>query len=145
MRLFISIPLSSEINACLKNLQSAIQSEHAKMNPAGSFHLTLKFLGEVDEGKLASIKDRLSTVSFRPFKLMLDKIGVFSNYNFIRVIWVGIEPNEPVIELQRRVDDALSGLFPKDSRFHPHITLARVSFVKDKAQYRSILERAKVE
>ena len=57
-------------------------------------HLTLKFLGEVQPNTEGNIKEILRTVKFKPFSVNLDSIGVFPNENYIRVVWVGLKPEE---------------------------------------------------
>ncbi|MBS3125867.1 RNA 2',3'-cyclic phosphodiesterase [Candidatus Woesearchaeota archaeon] len=144
MRLFISIPLPEELLTHLKELQILINDESARLRFVNDFHLTLKFLGEVGNDKLAPLKEKLSLVSFTPFDLQLDAVGVFPDTDHLRVIWAGVTPHQPVVELQQQIDAALSGLFPKDDRFHPHITLARVAFVKDKVRYNDVLKNVTV-
>ena len=80
-----------------------------------------------------------------PFTAGLSNIGVFPDENYIRVVWLGLEPKRKIIELQQKIDNALAGIFPMDKRFHPHITLGRVKFVKDKKKFVEILKEIKVE
>src|SRR3989344_1824156 len=138
MRLFIGIFLSGEIldylyevqNKLKKSLPAKITWVHKKI-----LHLSLKFLGEVNENKIDEIKEKLNKIKFKSFKIKLDKIGVFPNENYIRVVWVGLNPKEEVIELQQKIDSELLTLFSKDQRFSAHMTFGRVKFIKDKEEY----------
>ncbi|GAF84965.1 unnamed protein product [marine sediment metagenome] len=146
MRLFIAIELPAELKEYLKKLQNQLGgSDSAKMSLVKEFHLTLKFLGDVSEEKLDGIKSRLAAVEFSAFSALLDEIGVFPDEKRPRVVWAGLEPKEKIIELQQKVEEALKGLFPKDERFHPHLTLARVKFVKDKKEFSDKLKAISVD
>ena len=62
----------------------------------------------------------------------MNKIGVFPNEDYIRVIWIGLKDSQKVIELQQKIDKQLYGMFKMDKKFHPHITIARVKFITNK-------------
>ena len=127
MRLFIALDFENT-SEYLKTLQEKIPE--AKATYPKEFHLTLKFLGDVSEEKINEVKEKLKEVKVEEIKVKLGKMGVFPNENFIRVTWVGMEDGKKIEELQKRIEDALSGMFEKDNRFHPHITLARIKFIE---------------
>ncbi|MBU4284575.1 MAG: RNA 2',3'-cyclic phosphodiesterase, partial [Nanoarchaeota archaeon] len=77
MRVFIAIEMPEEIKKILLDAQKQINTEKAKVRPAKAFHLTLKFLGEVEEKKAEEIKSALNEISFKQFKTALTEIGVF--------------------------------------------------------------------
>ena len=94
-------------------------------------HLTVKFLGEIDEGLVDRIDEKLKRIcgEAQPFGFDIAGIGCFPNPSRPRVIWAGIEGDiEPARELQRRIDTELEHLgFEHDARgFSPHVTLGRV-------------------
>lgn len=139
MRLFIAIELPHDIKDYLRQLQE--QLPEAKMSKAKDFHLTLQFLGDVDEGKAENIKKALEKVLFSPFSLTLSSIGVFPNEKNVRVVWIGLKECKELTELQRNAENAMKQLnFKSDKRFHPHLTLARVKYVDDK---KGFIERIK--
>lgn len=145
MRLFIAIDFG-ELKNYLNGLQNKIDKASAKLKETPAFHLTLKFLGDVADNKVEAIKEKLTPIKFQEFFLTLDKIGVFPNENRVRVIWVGVAPQDQVIELQKKIENSLEEFnFKKDFKFHPHITLARVKFVKDKENFRKALKKIDVE
>jgi 2'-5' RNA ligase len=129
MRLFIALELPVELQNYIFFLQKNLYSEGLRI--VNSTHLTLKFLGEFDESMLPTLVQKLDNINFRPFALSTTEIGVFPNSTYIRVIWLGIQDNRKLTDLHLSIENAL-GAFKKDFEFHPHITLARVSFVKDK-------------
>ena len=144
MRLFIAMDLDSEKDY-FNGISEKLDRSCFKGSFPKSFHLTLKFLGEVDEEKVGEIKDRLSAVKFEPFSVEFSNIGFFPNEKYIRVIWVGLSDGQKMIELQRKIDSALLGLFSAEKKFHPHITLARVKFVKLKEKLLKNVSGMKVE
>ncbi|HLC96832.1 MAG TPA: RNA 2',3'-cyclic phosphodiesterase [Candidatus Nanoarchaeia archaeon] len=122
MRLFIAVDFEA-LHAEFQNIQDQIDPSLARMSKAKTYHLTLKFLGDTDT--IEDIQEQLKKITFEPFTVRLDTVGVFPDEYNIKVIWVGIKPEEQMKELQKKVEDALPG-FKQDYRFHPHITLARV-------------------
>lgn len=145
-RIFLGIPLSEEI----KNKVEKIQAELAKI--AGGFnlvkpenlHLTLKFIGEVKEEKISKIKEIVKTSDLgRKLKAKVRGIGAFPSENYVRVIWFGIENEERILDLQKKVDFSLSKMFPVEKEFLAHVTLSRVKFVKDKEKLKEFLAKFK--
>ncbi|MFC1768465.1 RNA 2',3'-cyclic phosphodiesterase [Nanoarchaeota archaeon] len=138
MRLFIALHFDESI----KEVQDQIQKENAGFTFPKDFHLTLKFLGETD--KVDEIKKKLSEIEIDPFEVELSEIGVFPSPQSVRVVWVGVKDGSKILELQKKIEDSLLDFFPRDERFHPHVTLARVKFVKDKAKLKENLGNVKV-
>jgi 2'-5' RNA ligase len=130
MRIFIAIDFN-EFHDYLAELQASI-SASIKASFPKSFHLTLKFLGEIPDEKVDFIKDALKAVEFKPFKLTLSSLGCFPGAEKPRVVWAGFEEAKELMELQKQVDEATLDWAPRDSRFHPHVTLARVKFLQDR-------------
>ncbi len=93
-------------------------------------HLTLKFLGETDEGLVPKIRCAMerSVAGIGPMLLKLKKAGAFPRDHNMRVIWIGIEGGEGIGLIAGNLDDELSDLgFKKENRsFVPHITITRV-------------------
>ncbi|MFH0979070.1 MAG: RNA 2',3'-cyclic phosphodiesterase [Candidatus Woesearchaeota archaeon] len=137
MRLFIALDFVEHKDYFIK-LQEEF-SKPGRYSLPKSFHLTLKFLGEVPDSNISQIKDALSKVSFKPFSLRLNRLGVFPSLSYVRVLWVDVLPLEEVSTLQRSIDAALRGWFAPDNRFHPHITLARVKSIADKQKFDELL------
>ncbi|MBW2967123.1 RNA 2',3'-cyclic phosphodiesterase [Candidatus Woesearchaeota archaeon] len=139
MRLFIAIEVPEEITRILKSLQEKIRIP-GRATKTKSFHLTLKFLGEVDDDLLPRVKDSLSQIEFGGFDANLSDIGTFPNLNNPRVLWVGLEPHDLINALQKDIDTATQKLgFEMDNRFHPHLTLARIKLLDNKADFKTAL------
>lgn len=147
-RCFISIDLPKEVQNHLKEIQKQILSDNVKLinvKPE-NIHLTLKFLGEIDEKQLETLKDALMKVRFPRFKAKLSSAGVFPNENFIRVVWIGIEPREKADELHSLLDGQLAKEgFAKDERFENHATISRVKSIKDKRAFVEELKKIKIK
>ena len=140
MRLFIALNIPEEIRKKLYEEAVLLKKEgmfEGKVTGKDNLHLTLKFLGDVEEEKVGEIKERLNGISLGKFDVMLGGLGVFDE-NFVRIIWASLLGVE---ELQGEVDRVLLGMFPREERFMGHVTIARVKNVKEK---RSLIDRLKV-
>jgi 2'-5' RNA ligase len=143
MRLFIAIETPKEIANYFSEVQKKLAG--AKLTLTKNFHLTLKFLGEITPAQADEIKKRLGKIQFKPFTATLAGTGIFPSEQMIRVVWVGIEPHDIICSLQKQIDEALHGLFPKEKSFQPHITLARVKTVDNKKQFAEQIKNLKIE
>jgi 2'-5' RNA ligase len=90
-------------------------------------HLTLRFIGEVDERTAHDVDEALATVRAHAFTLELAGVGDFGGKD-PRALWVGLRPNEALIHLQKKVESALVrlGLDPEERKYTPHVTVARL-------------------
>lgn len=140
MRLFIAFEIPEDVSTSLSALQEKIRFDGKATKPK-TFHLTLKFLGEVEKEKLSILIEELSKVQFNPFEANLSHIGAFPNTNNPRVVWIGLEPQDTINELQKKIDLATQKLgFDPDNRFHPHLTLARIKFIKNRKEFADMLD-----
>ena len=97
--------------------------------PPENVHLTLKFLGEIEEDLLPELSAAVeeSVAGTDPFDMALNGFGAFPSLRRPSVVWLGIEPNDTLSALQEKLERALEGLgFPREDRpFRPHMTLGR--------------------
>ena len=142
VRLFISCNIPEELSDYLRDL--ALQLPETKQTIPQQFDLTIKFLGNVEENKLDEICQRLSTVTFHPFETSLEIVHVFSE-RFIKIVWVGLKEGEKFAHLHKKVEEALFPLFERDSRFQPHITIARIKSLKNKEAFLEALPKIQVK
>lgn len=140
MRVFISIDLPEKIVSGIKKIQDILPEFKGKKTETENLHLTLKFLGEVDEARLEEIKKKLKEIKFLKFEAEIKEAGVFSE-NFIRIVWIEISNCS---SLQKEVDKALEGLFEREKRFMGHLTIARVKNVEDKKIFLEQLKKIKL-
>lgn len=140
MRCFIAVDFPNEVKKEIKKIQDRLPDFIGKKTEIDNLHLTLKFLGEIDENKLEEVKKRLNEIKLKSFETKIDSIGVFSP-SFIKIIWLHlINCNE----LQKQIDDKLSYLFKKEKRFMSHLTISRVKKVKSKNEFLKNLNKIKI-
>jgi 2'-5' RNA ligase len=135
VRTFIAIELSPDILAQVGRLQDRVREDLPPglvrwVHPEG-IHLTLKFLGDVDQAALPEIEQalRAACAPHAPFDLRVADMGCFPNPRRPRVVWIGVEDeSHSLVPLQRDVEQAIAPLgFPTEQRgFQPHLTLGRV-------------------
>lgn len=140
MRLFIALNFN-ELKDYFSELQKQIPKEEVKLTFPKDFHLTLKFLGEVEDSKVDEIKKMLSEIKLKPFESKVSSIGFFTE-QFVRTVWIKAEAKE-ISDLQEKIEEKLISLFKKEKQFEPHITLARVKFVKDKNAFIEQIKKIK--
>jgi 2'-5' RNA ligase len=134
IRCFIAIEIPAEIQMALSRVihQSQLNRESG-FRPVRleSIHLTLKFLGDVEQGKVAGITAGLAELCNRvePFTFQVRGLGAFPTWDRPRTIWAGLLYPPALQGLFTIVDEFTSNAgFPGESRkFSPHLTLARVS------------------
>ena len=144
MRLFIAVNISEENRSKIAQIQSELKKNIADVHPVRydklsngvkwiekeNLHLTLKFLGEVADEQLVSIKEKIKEVSssIKGFEIDFCSLGVFPSETFYKILWVGIEKGQAELKnLAQRLEDLLQGIgFKKEKRpFSAHLTIGR--------------------
>ncbi|MDZ4163716.1 MAG: RNA 2',3'-cyclic phosphodiesterase [Smithellaceae bacterium] len=133
-RVFAAIDPPQEVLRAIEGIQFRLRKLiHGVIHwtrPEG-IHLTLKFFGNVEMGRLEEMGKRLAHYARETTTLQLqaERIGVFPDLDRPRVIWIGISGDiHPLEILQRKIEEGFTELgFEKESRpFRPHLTLGRV-------------------
>lgn len=126
IRLFVSLELPDDVRARLQLLCCDVPG--ARWTDPDQFHLTVRFIGEVEEHVFDEIRDGLASVRVDPFEITVRGVGHFPPRGQPKVLWAGIAPSASLDLLHQRVDAALTRAgVPRDKRkFAPHITLARL-------------------
>lgn len=114
------------------------------VDPTG-IHLTLAFLGELDDSQLAAamVAARSAAATGAPFAYCLSGLGTFGAARQPRVLWMGVsEPSGALRQLQQALALALEEQgFPREQRpFSPHLTLARITFPLTPAQLQVLVQ-----
>lgn len=132
MRLFIAINFPEAMRQRLWNETTALREAGypVKWVDAANIHMTVKFLGEVDESRVAGIcRGAAAAVGeTKVFQLPVGEFGAFPNLKRPRVVWVGCE-SLPVLELLADAVEremAQCGFEPEGRAFRPHVTIGRV-------------------
>lgn len=132
MRLFLAINLSPHVRREILEATAPLReiAPEASWLDEPRLHLTLKFLGEQDPGRLESISSAVSAVAARHRSLVMNVggVGAFPNFRRARIVWMGVA-QDPRLELMHHdVEVAYEALgFELEGRpFRPHLTLARL-------------------
>lgn len=128
MRLFVALnlprPLEETLLALIRELDP--EGREARWSTAGTIHVTLKFLGEVDEARLGQLVQVLEEIRGPALEVSVFGIGFFPARRAPRVIWAGV--SSPRIgtlqaEIERRT--AAIGFEAEQREFQGHVTLGR--------------------
>lgn len=133
MRAFIAIELPENVKDFLVRIQNQLRNsgEDVKWVAPENIHLTLKFLGEIDEKKLDKIAFILEDIAknINPFYVGIGSLGAFPKINIPRVIWVGIDKGDNQIkDIVRDLEEEIAKVgIPKEDRpYSCHITIGRI-------------------
>ncbi len=140
MRLFIAVEIDRAVREAAVDIASRvrrrIEARGRRLAPAGvtwvkadNLHLTLRFLGEVDDALAESVREAIAA-PFRgePFEGVLAGLGMFPPSGRPRVLWIGTREGEPrLVQLAEEVESRIEALgFQREARpFRGHLTLAR--------------------
>jgi 2'-5' RNA ligase len=147
IRAFLAVELPEGLKKSIAQVQEQVRGGITKTVSPGtrlqwvrpdSMHLTVKFLGDIQEAQVESIRQALAPpiAACSPFLVEVGGLGVFPDLRMPRVLWVGLSETvtgqpghqQGLARLVTEVEAALKRLgFPRETRpFHPHLTLARM-------------------
>jgi 2'-5' RNA ligase len=125
IRSFIAVELPEKFIPEIERIGSMIKIPGVKLVEPGLVHITMKFLGDINEDKVEPIASALSEIKCKPFEAGIKGIGVFPKPSYVRVVWIGAHGDFDT--LHREVERVLSPFrFDKGGDFTTHATLARV-------------------
>jgi RNA 2',3'-cyclic 3'-phosphodiesterase len=134
LRTFIALDFPPEIIQRIEEIiayfRTQTPKDALKWVSTNNLHLTIKFLGEIPEEKLDQVKAIL-TDSLRnksEFNIEIEGLGMYPNKHNPRVVWLGINADDTLINLHQILDSALQAVdIEREKRaFSPHLTIARV-------------------
>lgn len=136
MRAFIAVECPDELQEKLTLIQNEFKVFGImKLVEAENIHMTLRFIGEVEEEIAEKITASLEALKeMKKFKVSVKSVGAFPKPEYIKVLWAGVEEGVKELEIIKDLIENImidSG-FEKDTRFHPHFTLARVRSIDNK-------------
>ncbi|WIV68504.1 RNA 2',3'-cyclic phosphodiesterase [Natrialbaceae archaeon AArc-T1-2] len=134
MRLFVSVDCPDDFATPIADLQAALEDASGlNVTDPEQAHLTLKFLGDVDESRLPDLESELETAvedsGVGPFSARFGGLGVFPDLEYIHVVWLGVEEGgDELTRLHEAIEERTTamGFEPESHDFTPHITLARM-------------------
>lgn len=126
---FIGIDLPNHVKQNLNDVQRKfpISFSYKQWTHKSDFHITLTFLGELDDKQLTYVEHYLNNLESQPFILTLDQLGIFGNQEKPRVLWAGLKHSHELHEVHQKINSMLTQKeFSIDNRsYRPHITLAK--------------------
>jgi 2'-5' RNA ligase len=132
LRVFIAAHIPEEIKEEINEYLTEMKPhwEGVKWESQDKLHVTLKFLGEIEESIVGKIQDILEELLliYSPFEMTISTFGGFPNLKNPRVLFIGLSENHGLIRLQSEIEERLEALgFKKERRiFTPHITVGRI-------------------
>lgn len=137
MRTFIALPVEvagSRLEEAAMICRRRLSTEKITWVDLSNVHITLFFLGETDPAITEGLSRGLETIASGqpPFSLQVKGLGYFGSRSSPRVLWAGISESKPALLLQKEVEALVTkyGFAPEDRDFHPHITLARLKYLR---------------
>ena len=138
-RLFAGLEIPAEISQSLSNLRGGLPG--ARWIDPENYHVTLRFIGDIDGMSANEIASMLFRVNRKPFEVKVQGLQSFGGKK-PRAVVASVEPSRPLIELQAELERLMQrlGLDPEGRKFIPHVTLARLhdASSQDVADYLSV-------
>jgi RNA 2',3'-cyclic 3'-phosphodiesterase len=138
-RLFTGLEIPAEIGQTLSNLRGGLPG--ARWIDPENYHVTLRFIGDIDGVAANEIAALLFRINRKPFEVALQGLSSFGGKK-PRAVVASIAPSRPLIELQAELERLMQrfGLDPEGRKFTPHVTLARLRDAsnQDVADYLSV-------
>jgi RNA 2',3'-cyclic 3'-phosphodiesterase len=122
LRLFAALPVPDPIADRVKPLQTGLDG--AKWSPPENLHITLRFLGNVDERKAEDVDSELGAIRLSPFEIETKGIGHFGG-DTPHAMWLGVEPTPALLALNKACERACrrAGLVAEARAYTPHMTI----------------------
>ena len=126
IRLFVALPVPEDVTLGLNGMCSGLPG--AKWVSPENYHLTLRFVGEVERGLADDLDAALSQISAPAFDVTLTELGYFSRKDKVTSLIARASKGDPLVHLQRKIESAAVrvGLGAEERKFKPHVTLARM-------------------
>jgi len=134
IRLFIALNFKDEVKAQIKEIIDKVKSNsiQGRFVKEEHMHLTLEFLGEIQNSRLDLIKEIMDGLDFGAFAFTLSQIGYFRRREG-NIYWLGIKDIDALFNLQKKLHQSLidKGFELEDREYKPHITIGREVKLKD--------------
>jgi RNA 2',3'-cyclic 3'-phosphodiesterase len=135
LRVFSAVELPANVRARaaehIARLRDEAQDVRASWERAEKMHITLKFLGEIDQARVVNLQSSADRAvsNIAPFDLSIEGTGAFPTRGLPRVLWLGVaDASGELTRLQQCLEDecAREGFARDEKSFHPHLTIARL-------------------
>ncbi|MBT3285517.1 RNA 2',3'-cyclic phosphodiesterase [Candidatus Bathyarchaeota archaeon] len=130
-RSFVAVECQGVLHSRFVEAQGVLKATGAsiKLVEVENIHITLKFLGDIEDHQVEEVAEVIRNITFEPFEFTVEGVGVFPNLKRPKTIWAGISTGVgEIANIVKEVNSSLAKLdFEKDRRnFHPHLTITRV-------------------
>ncbi len=146
-RTFVAVDFPDSVIKEVARIQGVLENLKftGKMTELENIHITLKFLGEIDNEKLEEVRKKLREIKFESFEARLDSVGSFNYHGNPRIVWIKVG-GKGIFELQKKIDEKMQECgFKIEERFMSHMTIARVKYVKDKKGFEEYVRGIKLK
>jgi len=132
MRTFLAVEVPQKERKIISDfiLSAARYELPVKWVKFENLHITLKFLGEIDDKKRSDFTPAINDICRKhsPFKVRLERLGCFPKPASPRVLWLGVaEGSEELRSISDALEEGLAPFgFKEEKRFHPHLTIGRI-------------------
>ncbi|GJQ64033.1 MAG: RNA 2',3'-cyclic phosphodiesterase [Melioribacteraceae bacterium] len=130
--MFVALEIPDDIIEQLVEFREEIygKDDIARWEPVEKLHITLKFIGDINDSLIPEIEQKLKLIAENndPLDLEFKKFGLFYRDNKPSILWAGLRQDDNLIGLVNQIEDSLSilGLKKEKRKFKPHLTLLRV-------------------
>ena len=136
MRVFIAVDINQQIKEAISRLQEQLQRKsgvgkgQAIWVKPDAMHLTVKFLGEIDDKQLDSVRKTVEEIvkKYKSFELSVESVGFFGG-KAAKVLWVGsVKGSDNLSALAKDIEESLSqaGFAKEEREFAAHLTICRI-------------------
>ncbi len=133
LRLFVALPIPKDISTKLQSLSGGLPG--ARWLPPENYHLTLRFVGEIDRHQADDLDAALSLIGEPIVDINLNGLGHFGKKGLANCLIATAEKTPSLLHLQQKIERAMvrCGFKPETRKFLPHITLARMKPMPEEA------------
>ena len=146
-RIFIAVKIDpgDTLMNMISTFKTDLKDEKIKWTETENYHITLAFLGDMEEEKIKAVDKMLRRVceGFNGFEMVIKGAGVFKSFKDMRVIWTSIKPSEKLNKLNNSIKIGLkdTGITIEDRAFSPHLTLGRIKSISYNDTLKSLVDR----
>ena len=146
-RVFLAVSFRGNpfISGYIEEIQSKLTAQKIKWVEPENLHITLKFFGPSSAQQILTIKNTLDNcLKNEPKRLLrFNHLGVFGSRYQPRVLWMGLEDERPLKDLERQIRASLiaAGFTYDRQNFVPHLTLARIKHLDSKKYFQSVVDQ----
>ncbi len=147
LRTFIAVKIDPQpdLIRIISDLKESLKGQGIKWVDLNNLHLTLKFIGDTPALQVSRIKALLTQIcaGFGTFSFDLEGIGYFKSRGIPKVLYAKIRDNGILINYAGEIDKGLTAIgFEREKRqFHPHLTIARIKYLGDRATFYRLSDR----